>query len=62
MIVIDIILEGGNLELGIGGGRKLEEECMKGLVLNACSVKDSRRIRWDSGLVIRSRGRWGKCG
>jgi hypothetical protein len=55
-------LEGGNLELGIGGGRKLEEECMKGLVLNACSVKDSRRIRWDSGLVIRSRGRWGKCG
>ena len=60
MIVIAIILEGGNLELGSGGGRKLEE-CMKGLVLN--SVKDSRRrIRWDSGLVIRSRGRWGKCG
>ncbi|CAK7346685.1 unnamed protein product [Dovyalis caffra] len=54
--------ERGNLEVGIGGG-KLEEECMKGLLLNVCSVKDSkRRIRWDSGLVIRSRGRWGKCG
>lgn len=46
--------------------------CSKGLVcmrdlgsgLFQCFfVKDyKRRTRWDCGLVIRSRGRWGKCG
>lgn len=40
-----------------------EERCMRDLVRVLCCVKDSRnRIRWDCGLFIRSRGRWGKCG
>lgn len=39
------------------------EECMRDLVVWVlCWVKLGLRIRWDCGLVIRSRGRWGKCG
>lgn len=41
-------------------GAVLGRECMRDLCLEKdCS---GRRIRWDSRLVIRSRGRWGKCG
>lgn len=40
-------------------------KCMRDLiwVILLCSVEDSgRSIRRDCGFVIRSRGRWGKCG
>nr|DAD37629.1 TPA_asm: hypothetical protein HUJ06_008270 [Nelumbo nucifera] len=39
-----------------------EEECMRDLVWFLCFIKNSKRVRRDCGLVIRSRGRWGKCG
>lgn len=40
------------------------KKCMRDLAWwNLCCVKDlGRRIRWDCSFVIRSRGRWGKCG
>lgn len=40
------------------------EKCMRDLILWVlCWVKNlDRRIGWDCGSVIRSRGRWGKCG
>lgn len=48
-------------------GLELELEvlkCMRDLVFWVpCWVRDlGLRISWDSGLLIRSRGRWGKCG
>ncbi|KAM1029353.1 hypothetical protein ACFX13_042568 [Malus domestica] len=47
----------------LGGLESELEECMMDLVLWVlCWVKLGLRIRWDCGLVIRSRGRWGKCG
>lgn len=44
-----VVLEGG------------EEECMKVVVVD-CVVENSKRVRRDCSFVIRSRGRWGKCG
>lgn len=42
------------------------ERCMRELVvvwILCAAVRDSRGgVRWDFVLVIRSRGRWGKCG
>lgn len=53
--------EGLKLRLGLE-----LEECMRDLVWwSLCWVNDLGRrriIRWDSSFVIRSRGRWGKCG
>ncbi|TQD68962.1 hypothetical protein C1H46_045505 [Malus baccata] len=47
----------------LGGLQSELEECMKDLVLWVlCWVKLGLKVRWDCGLVIRSRGRWGKCG
>lgn len=54
--------------LGFVVGLVAEENkvCMRELVavwIVCAVVKDSRWIiRWDCGLFIRSRGRWGKCG
>ena len=39
-----------------------EEECMRDLIRVLCFSKNSNRVTRDSGFVIRSRGRWGKCG
>lgn len=36
--------------------------CMRDLVASLFSAEVSRNLGRDSGLVIRSRGRWGKCG
>lgn len=42
---------------------KEDRSCMRDLVVQfVCVVKNSERLRRDCGLVIRSRGRWGKCG
>lgn len=46
----------------IVGFSVLEFDCMSDLVRSLCFVTNSKRPRWDFGLVIRSRGRWGKCG
>jgi hypothetical protein len=59
-----VIVGGSVLEVS---GLKLQldlEECMRVLVCCVlCLVKDlGRRIRWDCSFVIRSWGRWGKCG
>lgn len=57
--------------VGCGGGLflcglvlELEERyCMRDLIWILCFLKDlGKRISSDCGLVIRSRGRWGKCG
>lgn len=58
-------LEPESLELELGLESELEsKKCMRDLVWwNLCCVKDlGKRIRWDCSFVIRSRGRWGKCG
>ncbi|KAK9162647.1 hypothetical protein Syun_003549 [Stephania yunnanensis] len=57
----------GESETRVRGGdyweAKLEDEgCMRDLVRFLCFVKNLGRLRRDCGLVIRSRGRWGKCG
>ncbi|KAK9111458.1 hypothetical protein Scep_018977 [Stephania cephalantha] len=57
----------GESETRVPGGdyweAKLEDEgCMRDLVRFLCFVKNLGRLRRDCGLVIRSGGRWGKCG
>ncbi|KAK9128465.1 hypothetical protein Syun_017262 [Stephania yunnanensis] len=57
----------GESETRVPGGdyweAKLEDKgCMRDLVRFLCFVKNLGRLRRDCGLVIRSRGRWGKCG
>lgn len=37
-------------------------ECMRVLFRSLWAVADSRGTRRDCGFMIRSRGRWGKCG
>lgn len=41
-----------------------EERCMKELagVVEGFILNNSKRTRWDLSFLIRTRGRWGKCG
>lgn len=62
-----VVVGGGSNYCSVIGILGLELEalkCMRDLVFWVlCWVRDlGLRIRWDCGLVIRSRGRWGKCG
>lgn len=45
------------------GEIKEEERCMKDLnKFLEFFFNNSKRARWDLSFLIRSRGRWGKCG
>lgn len=74
-VLVSSGLEPGRFLIVVGGGgcwlvvrvvvllRIGEGRCMWDFIWILCLVKDlGKRIRWDCGLVIRSRGRWGKCG
>ncbi|KAL5720365.1 hypothetical protein ACHQM5_004640 [Ranunculus cassubicifolius] len=66
MIYCEFFDEINNKDLEKLNWRKSEliigEKCMRELIQILCIVKKSERILRDWGLVIRSRGRWGKCG
>lgn len=53
---------GGLIVLGFVSSAVSAGECMRALFRSLYEVGDSRGTRRDCGLVIRSRGRWGKCG
>lgn len=53
---------GGVIVLGFVSRAGRARECMRVLFHSLYAVGDSRGTRRDCRLVIRSRGRWGKCG
>lgn len=53
------VLDCGFWEEEISGGNKCMKELVKFLEY---FLNNSKRASWDLSFLIRSRGRWGKCG